>query len=198
MGIIYCWKNKSNGKRYIGQTIHPEGRIANHKHSALVLGSDFYFHRSLRKRGVEGFDYEVIEETDNLSERETFWIKYYNTIWPNGYNQMYSSHVITDEMRQKISDSQKKRIANLTTKQRKSWSDNKSKALKGFKQPNSQKQKVAAALAQEWIVTFPDGASKNITNLRKFCEEYKLGPNGQSNLVRGSYKGYKARKINRP
>ncbi len=195
MGIIYCWTNKVTGKKYIGQTIRPEQRMANHKHSALVLGSDFYFHRSLRKRGVEGFDYEVLEETDNLSERETFWIKYHNTVWPNGYNQMETSHVITDEMRKKISVSQKARLAKLTPKQRKIWSQNKSKALKGFKQPDSQKQKVREANQKTWSVTFPDGTVKIINNLRQFCKDNNLGTTGQSNLTRGSYKGYKAHKV---
>lgn len=195
MGVIYCWKNKVTGKRYIGQTIHPDQRKRNHIHEATVKGSDFYFHRSLRKRGVEGFDYEVLEETDDLNERETFWIKYYNTVWPNGYNQMESSMVLTDEMRKKISVSQKARLAKLTPKQRKIWSQNKSKALKGFKQPDSQKQKVREANQKEWHVTFPDGTVKIINNLRQFCKDNNLGTTGQSNLTRGSYKGYKAHKV---
>jgi len=195
MGIIYCWTNKVTGKKYIGQTIRPEQRMANHKHSALVLGSDFYFHRSLRKRGVEGFDYEVLEETDNLSERETFWIKYHNTVWPNGYNQMETSHVITDQMKKKISESQKLRMANRTPKQIKEWKEKQSKSLMGHVQPESQKQKVADKLAKQWQVTFPNGTTQIINNLTKFCRDEGLGTNGQSCLTRGSYKGYKAHKV---
>jgi len=175
--------------------VNAEQRKRNHKHSALVLGCDFYFHRSLRKRGMEGFDYEVLEETDNLSERETYWIKYYNTVWPNGYNQMESNTIITDEMRVKISVSQKKRLSGLTMEQKAEWQANKSKGMMGHAVSDSQKKKVAAALSANWSVTFPNGNVKIITNLRQFCMDNDLGTTGQSNLTRGAYKGYKARKI---
>ncbi len=195
LGVIYCWKNKKTGKRYIGQTIHPEQRKRNHIHRALTLGCDYYFHRSLRKYGVEGFDYEILEETDNLSERETFWIKYYNTTWPTGYNQMESNTVITDEMRQKISKSQKLRHANMTPKQKKQRALNAALAMTGKKQTALQKQKVREANQKTWSVTFPDGTVKIINNLRQFCKDNNLGTTGQSNLTRGSYKGYKAHKV---
>lgn len=194
-GIIYCWTNKVTGKKYIGQTVHPEQRKANHIHRDIVLGCDFYFHKSLRKRGVEGFYYEVLEETDNLSERETYWIKHYNTMWPNGYNQMESNHVITDEMRLKISKSQKMRHANMTAEQKQQRSKNSAMAMSGKKQSDNQKQKVTEHNQREWIVTFPNGNLQIIINLNKFCRDYGLGRTGQSCLVRGSYKGYTAVKL---
>ena len=36
--------------------------------------------------GVENFWYEVIETTENYDEREGYWINYYNSTVPNGYN----------------------------------------------------------------------------------------------------------------
>jgi group I intron endonuclease len=88
MGIIYSYTNKNTGKKYIGQTINPEQRKRNHLHEAIVKESEYYFHRSIRKHGIDAFDYEVLEENDeNLNERENYYINMYNTLWPNGYNQ---------------------------------------------------------------------------------------------------------------
>jgi hypothetical protein len=41
----------------------------------------------MRKYGIENFDIKEIECVDNkeLSEREMYWIKYYNTYY-DGYN----------------------------------------------------------------------------------------------------------------
>ena len=62
----------------------------------------------------------------------------------------------------------------------------------GFKQPDSQKISVAKALSKQWQITNPTGEIKIITNLNAFCKNNNLD---QSNLSRGSYKGYKAIKL---
>lgn len=191
MGIIYCYTNTVTGKKYIGQTLYPNRRKACHKHNAKK-GLKFYFYKSIRKYGFDKFEYTVLEETDNLSERETYYIKKFNTLWPNGYNQQLEAHMATEEMRKKISESQKKRLANLSEEERKAWNEKKSKSLTGRKQPESQKKKVAEKLSAIWQVTHPDGKIEKVTNLNKWCKDNGLGTTGQSNLNRGSYKGYKA------
>ena len=62
----------------------------------------------------------------------------------------------------------------------------------GFKQPESQKQAVSKALSKEWLVTNPNGVKLVVNNLTKFCRDNKLD---QGNLSRGSYKGWKCRKV---
>jgi hypothetical protein len=68
----------------------------------------------------------------------------------------------------------------------------------GFKQPDSQKQKVAEKLSSEWIITNPKGESFKIKNLHKFCKENGLD---QGNMVKVSKglikqnKGWKCLKI---
>jgi hypothetical protein len=62
----------------------------------------------------------------------------------------------------------------------------------GFKQSEHQKTIAAETLSTEWFVTNPKGESFKIKNLRKFCRENNLD---QGNLSRGSYKGWKATKI---
>jgi hypothetical protein len=68
----------------------------------------------------------------------------------------------------------------------------------GRKQPQSQKDKVAAALSREYIITDPNGNDSRIVNLTKWCRENGLD---QGNMVRVSqgkakqHKGYTAKLI---
>ena len=44
-------------------------------------------HLAIHKHGKENFYYEVLESNvENYDEREKYWISYYNSISPNGYN----------------------------------------------------------------------------------------------------------------
>lgn len=111
MGVIYKWTNKVNGKSYIGQTINEEGRKKDHINGRYKC----YFHDAIKKYGLENFDYEVLEqiEESKLSEREIYWIKYFDT-YNNGYNLTEGgegtrgfSYKLTDEQKKKISESHK-------------------------------------------------------------------------------------------
>ena len=84
MGIIYKITSPSN-KIYIGQTIHTlEERIKGHKKVSSNC--------TLLKRAIDKYNtkmvYEIIETVPDelLDEREVHWIKYYNSLAPNGYN----------------------------------------------------------------------------------------------------------------
>ena len=85
---IYKITNKNNNKSYIGQSIHVEKRLSEHKspynhkreHNKLLYKAFF-------KHGIENFSFEVIEECDKeeLDVREEYWISYYDS-YKNGYN----------------------------------------------------------------------------------------------------------------
>jgi hypothetical protein len=83
-GIIYKITSPS-GKIYIGQTIHTlEERIKGHNKKSTNC--------TLLKRAIDKYRdkmvYEIIETVPHelLDEREIYWIKYYNSLAPNGYN----------------------------------------------------------------------------------------------------------------
>lgn len=57
-GIIYRWTNKVNGKKYIGQTIHPDKRYQQHKRGERADSQ--MIDRAILKYGVENFDYTVL------------------------------------------------------------------------------------------------------------------------------------------
>lgn len=198
MGIIYLWTNKNTNKRYVGQTINPEQRKANHICEAFTRGSDYYFHRSLRKHGLDAFTYEVLEENvehEQLNDRENYYIDKYNSIWPNGYNQCRANSLDAVAI-EKMSETKKRQWQSMSNEDRLKWKQERASfTMKGKKQTENQKKTVALALQKQWLITHPDGKTETITNLNEFCRLKGWNTNGQSNLVRGSYKGYKATKV---
>lgn len=113
IGIIYKWTNKINNKSYIGQTIDEQGRKKDH----IRCKYKCYFHNAIKKYGIENFDYEVIEyvKESQLSEREIYWISYYDTHnKEKGYNLTEGgegtrgfSHGFTDEVKNRLSETHK-------------------------------------------------------------------------------------------
>ena len=86
MGIIYCYTNKINGKKYIGQTINPEQRYKAHKSSYQNPNDREYnsvLHNAFRKYGFDNFTYEIlvkdIDDFEKLNELEIYFIKKYNS-----------------------------------------------------------------------------------------------------------------------
>lgn len=87
---IYKIENKINHKVYIGQSINITDRWRNHR-SAYKDTSDkayeTHLYRSMRKYGIENFDFSIVEEClpSELNERERYWVSYYDSFF-NGYN----------------------------------------------------------------------------------------------------------------
>lgn len=88
-GLIYKFTNKINNKIYIGQTTQTlEQRINKHLQQ---LDDNTYFHRALKKYGINNFDVKIIEQNiplNELDDREIYWIKYYDSYYTSnkGYN----------------------------------------------------------------------------------------------------------------
>lgn len=83
MFYIYCYTNKFNNKKYVGQTIWPAQRRGEHRYAANNPNAKDYnslFHQKLREYGEENFTFEILEEidttnTDFVDEREQYWIQ---------------------------------------------------------------------------------------------------------------------------
>jgi hypothetical protein len=84
-GIIYKISSPS-GKVYVGQTVRSfEKRMQQHKQDSSCCT---LIKRAIDKYGGE-MKYEIIEENvphEQLDEREIYWISYFNSLAPNGYN----------------------------------------------------------------------------------------------------------------
>lgn len=80
---IYIIKNDINDKVYIGQSKDVENRFRSH----CKKGSESLLTHAIIEYGKKHFWYEILEKkVDNPDDREKYWIKYYNSITPNGYN----------------------------------------------------------------------------------------------------------------
>jgi group I intron endonuclease len=87
---IYKIENLINGKIYIGKSVNIKNRFQNHKSESFNEKSNAYdtaIHRAIRKYGIESFSFEVIEKCsrEDLSNREKYWIEFYNS-FGKGYN----------------------------------------------------------------------------------------------------------------
>ena len=111
--IIYRATNKTNGLQYIGQCQRTlSERLAEHKYDSKRCSH--YFANAIRKYNMSGFTWEIIEDgietLDELCETETKYILDYDTIRPNGYNILTGGTHMTQEIRNKISESLKGNI----------------------------------------------------------------------------------------
>ena len=112
--VIYAFKNKINGKMYVGQTQRTFG-IRTKQH---LNRSDTYFDKALAKYGLNNFSYEIIDRgstLEELNEKERYWIAEYDCLWPNGYNLTVGGDGVkgyrhTDEYKRKMSDAKKGKV----------------------------------------------------------------------------------------
>ena len=94
---------------YIGKTFDLDNRQRGHKHAA---GNCRYFHSAVRKHGIDAFRFRIIEDNipeSELDKKERFWIQFYNTVAPNGYNLTHGGDggTISEITRMRISESLK-------------------------------------------------------------------------------------------
>jgi group I intron endonuclease len=156
---IYKILNHTTGKIYVGQSVSHilnhkryrpyghEGRFRCHISEAFSTkkNQSHYLNNAIRKYGVEDFVVELIEycEISNADEREIYYIKELNSLFPNGYNLKNGGSVFTH------SDESKKRVSNGVSnyykdkkyerfKEIKNIDDNIEKYIKPLKRNNEQ------------------------------------------------------------
>ena len=94
---IYCYTNKINNKKYIGQTNNLERRKKQHIqdsihcHKGHEISYNLPFHSAIRKYGIDNFDFEILkiidtEDWNEVNDIESKYINDFQTICPNGYN----------------------------------------------------------------------------------------------------------------
>lgn len=88
MSYIYKITNDINNKVYVGKTnFSIQKRFQEHCKDAFRTKNEKRpLYRAMQKYGVEHFQIELIEETNQPEEREIYWIGYYD-----GYSQGYNA-----------------------------------------------------------------------------------------------------------
>lgn len=89
MGWIYQIENLINHKKYIGKTEYANPELRWHEHlrdykKATECARPLY--RAMSKYGVDNFEFTVLEETNDTSSREQYYIQLFNTYGSTGYN----------------------------------------------------------------------------------------------------------------
>lgn len=113
---IYLIQNKLDGKCYVGQTIgNVKYRWSEHKcMSAKKCKS--YLRNAIRKHGEDAFTVTTIDtarSTDELNERERYWIETLRACVPHGYNIEIggkSGPIVSDASKRNMSEAQKLRF----------------------------------------------------------------------------------------
>ena len=70
--VIYCYTNKTNNKKYVGQTIQTlKSRHSNHMYDSFnekrIKNYNNPFHNAIRKYGIENFSLEILHIADKYS-----------------------------------------------------------------------------------------------------------------------------------
>lgn len=95
MGEIYIIYNdiypqmQYIGKAKNGAASRWNGKSSSHVQKALKKSDNSLLHNHMRYYGIQHFYYEILEKDipeQKLNQRERYWIKEKNTIYPNGYN----------------------------------------------------------------------------------------------------------------
>lgn len=150
-GIIYCYLNPINHKRYIGQTMNERSRKNAFKTQDLYCTSSrnggklSKFDNARKKYGTDIFIYSVLckieddnidELKERLNELEIYYIKKFDT-FNNGYNSTKGgfSGKLSEETKNKISNSLKGHKMSELTYQK--------LCLTGYKHTEESKQKIS-------------------------------------------------------
>lgn len=81
---IYIIKNDINNKVYIGQSLNAEQRFKSHCKGNY---DNSLIDDAIQKYGKQHFWFEILEtQIENYNDREQYWIQYYKSLSPNGYN----------------------------------------------------------------------------------------------------------------
>lgn len=110
--LIYKITNTINNKIYIGQTTKTLEERKKSYHSTYK-SCRRPIESAMAKYGFENFTWEIIDYANTrkeLDEKERYWISFYNSLTPNGYNVELGGNSIgkhSEETKRKISEAQK-------------------------------------------------------------------------------------------
>lgn len=208
MNIYLVYKHTSpSGKSYIGITKNYTHRNWIHQHTLHCR----VFAAAIKKYGWSAFTHEILVDNITLREAnalEQIFISEHNTLVPHGYNLTTGGKVTTvsDQTKQKQSDSRKLRITSESTRLKMSLAklgkplleSHRAQITKGSQGKNVSRG-ARAGLKRAYTITDPDGHTYTSDNLKKFCSIHDLNAGCMQKVASGLYKqhhGWKCVYIN--
>jgi group I intron endonuclease len=142
LSYIYKVTNLFNGMSYIGQTVEPMVRVKTH----LISKDNEYFHRSIRKHGIDNFEWEILMSgpESTIDDVEIGCIVLENTKVPLGYNENDGGPG-NHGMKCSEETKQKMRLAKLGKKQPIEQCRKRGDTLRGRVRSDDVKAKISAA-----------------------------------------------------
>lgn len=175
--IIYKITNKINGFIYIGKTSKSlNKRWKEHVYKATKKQENYIFYNAIRKYGACNFTLEIIDfacSNKELSRKEIYWIKFYNSKTPNGYNMTDGGEGIVGN---KLTAEQKETLSKAHQGQ-KAWN-------KGLKMNSDFSKKMSVVNYRKW--QNPNYRGKNHTN-----KGQKMHTNEHKQELSNHWKGIK-------
>lgn len=167
---IYCAIHRESLRCYVGSSFNLRSRRHSHLSNAR-RGSLNAFHSALRELGFDSFDFEILEICDKslLVERESFWIKFFNSASEKGFNTCKLPtgnfpNKMSEVTKRKISLANKGKIVSEETKKRMSDAQKLSQRL------NPRSGRVASELTRMRIGAAHKGAIFSEEHRRKLSE----------------------------
>ena len=84
IGYIYKITNLHNNKIYIGKHKYDKPEL-----DETYITSGLLINRAINKYGLENFTREIVitcDDVSELNEKEKYYIEFFNSMYPNGYN----------------------------------------------------------------------------------------------------------------
>lgn len=129
--IIYAHINKINNKVYVGQTsLAPQIRWGNNG----IGYKRQNFWNAIQEFGWDNFEHIILESnltSEQADMQERYWIKYYNSLEPNGYNCDSGGGGISESTKERMSKAQQKMWDNISP-------EDKKERLRGLRQASKE------------------------------------------------------------
>ena len=188
---IYLLKEESTGFGYVGQTTSPlYRRRCSHFHTKTTLVYASYIKNKLGRKDYKMYLLEETDTQEKADDLETFYIKKYNTVTPNGFNirriggkhapvesstlEKIKSYKLNEEQLLKLSESHKGYTPTQEQKDKIGY------AVQGSKHPN-------ALLNEEKVKKIKILIKENNLSLREISKQFNVTISCISNIKYNNY-----------